>query len=282
MSPYRIAVVTVLAATVAAGACLAKSSKDLRVPKSADDSIAVIVQYSSKPGDEKSRRVSDRGGKLVRKLAHVDAAVYQVNAAALDDLEKDSDVEFISPDRAVAGTVQTAEYSINAVPYAQYRLNLPTCAMCSMSIAFVDSGIDATHPNFAGYHNSTSRIVYQQSFVGTDPKDLYGHGTHVAGIGAGLDNLSDLAGPNATRLFWSMTPLVNIVSLKALDANGKGTDSAVIAAIDRAIQLKSTYNIRVLNLSLGRPVMESYKSDPLCRAVERAWQAGIVDRKSVV
>ena len=61
-----------------------------------------------------------------------------------------------------------------------------------------------------------------------------------------------------------------------LDANGEGSDSYVIAAIDRAIQLKSTYNIRVMNLSLGRPVYESYADDPLCQAVEAAWRAGIV------
>src|SRR5207244_5670807 len=31
-----------------------------------------------------------------------------------------------------------------------------------------------------------------------------------------------------------------------------------------------------LNLSLGRGVFESYKLDPLCQAVEQAWNAGIV------
>src|SRR5207237_4615079 len=31
-----------------------------------------------------------------------------------------------------------------------------------------------------------------------------------------------------------------------------------------------------LSLSLGRPVFESYKLDPLCQAVEAAWKTGIV------
>ena len=53
-------------------------------------------------------------------------------------------------------------------------------------------------------------------------------------------------------------------------------DSAVIQAIDRAIELKPFYNIRVMNLSLGRSISESYTQDPLCQAVERAWKAGIV------
>jgi len=61
-----------------------------------------------------------------------------------------------------------------------------------------------------------------------------------------------------------------------LDQNGSGTDSQVIAAIQRAIALKNTYNIRVISMSLGRPVFECYTLDPVDQAVEAAWQAGIV------
>ena len=76
--------------------------------------------------------------------------------------------------------------------------------------------------------------------------------------------------------FKGIAPNVQLINLRVLDRNGSGTDSSVIAAIDRAIQLKSKYNIRVINLSLGRPVYESYTLDPLCQAVEAAYQAGIV------
>ena len=69
---------------------------------------------------------------------------------------------------------------------------------------------------------------------------------------------------------------MNLINLRVLDQNGAGTDSEVIAAIQTAIALKSTYNIRVINLSLGRPVWESYTLDPLCQAVEQAWKSGIV------
>ena len=73
-----------------------------------------------------------------------------------------------------------------------------------------------------------------------------------------------------------MAPNVNLINLQVLDQNGSGTDSNVIAAIDEAISLKSTYNIRVINLSLGQPVYESYTVDPLCQAAEAAWSSGIV------
>ena len=73
-----------------------------------------------------------------------------------------------------------------------------------------------------------------------------------------------------------MAPGANLINLRVLDATGTGSDSNVIAAIGTAIQLKSRYNIRVINLSLGRPVSESYTLDPLCQAAEAAWNAGIV------
>ena len=104
--------------------------------------------------------------------------------------------------------------------------------------------------------------------------DAYGHGTHVAGILAGDGGKS--TGLLYTRTFLGIAPGSKIVNLRVLDSEGRSTDSTVIAAIGRAIELKDTYGIRVINLSLGRPIFESYKKDPLCQAVERAWKAGIV------
>jgi len=52
--------------------------------------------------------------------------------------------------------------------------------------------------------------------------------------------------------------------------------SDVIEAIDWAIDNRRAYNIRVINLSLGAPVLQPYSDDPVCEAVERAVAAGIV------
>ena len=84
-----------------------------------------------------------------------------------------------------------------------------------------------------------------------DANDQYGHGTHVAGIIGGDGNKS--TGTSDFYTFEGIAPNVNLINLRVLDQNGPGTDSQVISAIQTAILLKYIYNIRVINLSLGRP-----------------------------
>ena len=73
-----------------------------------------------------------------------------------------------------------------------------------------------------------------------------------------------------------IAPQANLLDFQVLDQNGEGSDSLVILAIERAIEVKNQYNVGVINLSLGRPVYTSFAQDPLCQAVEAAWKAGIV------
>jgi subtilisin family serine protease len=85
------------------------------------------------------------------------------------------------------------------------------------------------------------------SLLSSNPAaDRYGHGQHIAGIIAANGQTSSCW--NCTRLFKGVAPDANLINLKVLAANGQGSDSAVIQAIDTAIALKSTYNIRVINL----------------------------------
>jgi serine protease AprX len=126
------------------------------------------------------------------------------------------------------------------------------------------------------WNSATTRVVYSKSWIndGLGGLDGDGHGTHVAGIIAG--NGYSSTGTQYNQTFKGLAPNANIVNLRVLDSTGAGTVSNVIDAIQTAVQLKSKYNIRVINLSLGTPVMESYTLDPLCQAVEAAWKAGIV------
>jgi subtilisin family serine protease len=115
------------------------------------------------------------------------------------------------------------------------------------------------------------RIVHFADFVDSRSAlyDDYGHGTHVAGIIAG-------SGPRSDGGRRGIAPGADLIVLKALDGDGNGYISNVIAALDYAIAHRDTYSIRIINLSVSAGVYESYHEDPLTLAARRAVDAGIV------
>ena len=258
-----------------------KLSKDLDALKGGHNgaTVDVIIQFNQTPTDVQNQNVGNKGGVLKTKLDVIKGAHYSVPVESLQSLADDPDVAYISPNRPLSGTsTSTLDYtpeSVNAqVAWQQWGLD-----GTGVGVAVIDSGVTAVGDLYWWIpSNQTygSRVVYSQNFVPgtTDSSDQYGHGTHVAGIIASQGWFS--TGSNFTHTFKGIAPNTNVINLRVLDQNGAGTDSSVIAAIQTAISLKSTYNIRVINLSLGRQVFESYTLDPLCQAVEAAWSAGIV------
>ena len=104
---------------------------------------------------------------------------------------------------------------------------------------------------------------------GNDPKDPFGHGTHVSSAASGDGNSSNGDYPGVARG-------APIVSVRVLDHNGRGFASDVIAGLDWVLSNQDAEQIRVVNLSLGQGISESADTDPLVAAVEAVWDAGIV------
>ena len=236
-----------------------------------DQHVSVIVRYKQAPVHRNRIAVERRGGVL-EALPRYGQELRLLRACLrAGRSDQRSDVEYDLAGPHGGGHARLCESAINAGIARQYGWNGN-----GITVAVIDSGIMDTHPDLQD-GSGKSRVVYAETFnfsEGNDYFDRYGHGTHVAAILGG--DASQSAGSQYTHTFCGIAPKVRFVSLKVLDRQGAGTDSAVIAAIQRAIALKDTYNIRVINLSLGRPVMESYSTDPLCQAVEQAWKAGIV------
>ena len=142
---------------------------------------------------------------------------------------------------------------------------VPGLAGRGIGVAVIDSGVDPRHWALAG------RVVASVDFTGGDGTDRFGHGTHVAATIAGA------AGRLAeTADYRGIASAARIVNLRVLGDDGSGLASYVIEAIDWAIENRKAYDIRVINLSLGAPVLQPYRDDPVCEAVERAVAAGIV------
>ena len=257
----------------------AKISPDLQGYNSTSQ-VQVIIQYA--PGTQVNcsgllplvdclvNDVLQLGGTIVVDLPLVNGVVATLDGNGIATLANNSNVVYISKDRTLAPFLSNAAPAVNA-PVAWSSGYTGT----GVSVALIDSGVD-NHPDLQMGLLPLSRVVYNQSFIPGDTTvgDEYGHGTHVAGLIAG-DGLSS-SGLGYSKTFIGMAPGADIVNLRVLNSNGEATDSEVIAAISQAIALKSEYNIRVINLSLGRAVFESYQLDPLCQAVEQAWKSGIV------
>ncbi|HEX3702467.1 MAG TPA: S8 family serine peptidase, partial [Vicinamibacterales bacterium] len=145
-----------------------------------------------------------------------------------------------------------------------------------IGVAVIDSGIatwhdDLTNQSSKVYPYGNQRVSAFVDFVNgrTSPYDDEGHGTHVAGIIAG--NGYDTQGQKA-----GSAPNASLVSLKVLDANGRGSVSNIIAALGWVLANHTKYNIRVVNISVGAGVTESYFTDPLTLAAKRVVDAGVV------
>ena len=145
-----------------------------------------------------------------------------------------------------------------------------------IGVAVIDSGIvswhdDLTNRSTTQYPYGNQRVSAFVDFVNGQalPYDDDGHGTHVAGIiaGNGFDSNGQRAG---------VAPDASLVVLKVLDGNGNGTISRVIQALDWVLANHTQYNVRVVNLSVGAAIRESYWTDPLTIAAKRLVDAGIV------
>lgn len=181
--------------------------------------------------------------------------------------------------------------------------------------AVLDSGIDKSHPHFAGGTLSDPRVARlhrdftiatasaapQSATIDSALTDPFGHGTHVAGIIAGQAP----AEPQQVRIAtndpitqglprWVERPVTpggalsgtasraNLVSLRVLDDNGRTLSSAIIDAIDYVRTVNGggrSLVIHGVNLSLGCgwfPRDYAAGQSPLCRELDLLVGTGVV------
>ncbi len=130
-----------------------------------------------------------------------------------------------------------------------------------VDVALIDSGITPVEDLAA-----PGKIVNGPdfSFDARRPElrhlDAFGHGTHLAGIIAGV------------------APQARLVNLKAANAEGVTSLTQLLLAIDYAVRYRKAngLDIRVITLAVGADNDSGYERAPLAYAVEQAWNAGIV------
>lgn len=227
--------------------------------------IPVIIQMRP---DCSLHECHDLAGELAAEateccvLEIIRGVAAEVPASRLSTLVDDERVARIAYDRQVRAFMDTAAPTVLANSVWERDLTGK-----GVTVAVIDTGL-YPHEDFTLPEN---RIAGFQDFVANrkEPYDDNGHGTHVAGVIAGN-------GRRSNGLYRGIAPDARLVGIKALDAYGSGALSNVIRGIDWCVRYKDRLGIRVINLSLGAPAQDSYRDDPLCRAVEVAWRRGIV------
>jgi major intracellular serine protease len=164
--------------------------------------------------------------------------------------------------------VESIESSVKEIPYGVNQLKAPKmwrqkeqgegCVVC-----ILDTGIDINHPDLK------EQIIAGKNFVEDAAEDDYsdknGHGTHVAGIIAAVEDDKGVVG---------VAPKAKLLIGRVLDANGSGSYQGIINGLMWAASWKGPNNerVRVINMSLGGP-----EDDPNLRtAILECVSKGIV------
>jgi serine protease len=171
-------------------------------------------------------------------------------------------VEVAGPVHAtVAGPdpFRTQQWALDQIPYEQAWATANTKG-AGITVGVVDTGSTANHPDLQG------QVLSGHSFLnnGTESNtaiDDNGHGTHVSGIIAAVNN-------NVTGISGA-APEVKIRPVKVLDSTGSGFNSDVASGITWEVD---NGDAQVVNLSLGGPAFDQ----ATCLAVRYAQQHDVL------
>jgi subtilisin family serine protease len=221
----------------------------------AGQEIGVIVKYRAGLSGEAIRALAaPAGGRVKNVYRRIPARALTMRAGDVAAYAAGDDVERIWPDLPVHTWLDASAPLLEAPRvWADGRRG------AGVKIAIVDTGIDTTHPDFAGRIQSTRDFSGQGSVA-----DGHGHGTHVAGIAAG-------SGAASGGKYIGLAPEALLYVAKVLDDSGNGVMSDVMAGIEWAVD----EGAQVINLSLGSPGPGD-GDDALSAMCDAAVEAGAV------
>ncbi|MEI2716521.1 MAG: S8 family serine peptidase [Candidatus Nanopelagicales bacterium] len=275
-SPFEPAVTqSAVAAPLASGEVPAAPSEVLAVPS---EVLAVPGEVPAVPGErggepspsaldevaagvaggEKMRLVVVRAGADGPEVTTQRVADTNDARGIVAELDADANLLAVGVDQRVhtVGTTDPMRADQWGLTALDVETAWPLATGRGVTVAVLDSGVDASHPDLAGaLVPGTSTRGGDRSAPDTDPN---GHGTHVAGvIAARANNGLGVAG---------VAPEASIMPVKVLGSDGSGWLSDVTEGIVWATDHGAT----VINLSLGGP-----DASVMAPAVEYAQRRGV-------
>jgi subtilisin len=215
-------------------------------PPAASADVIVIFREGTSPF-QRDQILRGAGAIPARHFQRVAAAAARVPTPFVRAaLEQDPDVVAIVPDRAIGAHPKPPKgggggggSSAQVTPLGVQRIGAAGVSQtgAGVGVAVVDTGLDFSHQDLhVGADCFTAFSACQ---------DDNGHGTHVGGIIAALDNTIDVVG---------VAPGATLYAIKVLDGTGSGSDSTLMAGLDWIADHAGSVSppIRVVNMSLGR------------------------------
>lgn len=186
----------------------------------------------------------------------------ELPARAVAAIARDSRVDYVEPDQVAwaFGEVPTGVDRIEADKNGTAQID-GVDQRVDVDIAIIDTGV-ASHADLNIFRTiDCTQGNPVRTTCGTGGADGNGHGTHVAGTAAALDNGSGVVG---------VAPGARIWGVKVLGDDGSGRISWIVAGIDYVTGNASA--IEAANMSLGCECSSAAMDD----AITRSTNAGVV------
>ena len=235
--------------------------------------IEIIVQ--KRPGSDSLPLVQSVGGILVAETPIINGFVAKVPADSLLKFGQQEGVLRYSISHSVSltgdsgRTMKIGEGNQFRRPEKldnDYRQLVEADAVrekgMGVTIAVLDSGVAADPFSRTSLNLVRSIAINPKA---TTPDDLYGHGTHVAGIINGK-------GPNEVS---GIAPAAKLINVKLGDDQGVLTEIDLLLGLQWVYDFKDDYQIKIVNLSVSSDTAGPYMDSPLSAAVEQLWLNGV-------
>lgn len=197
-----------------------------------------LIGFYREPGRMEVNMVELLGGEIFRQFEFIDVIAATMTPEAASKLAGDRSVKYIEIDAPVYATNQDVPWGIERV-FGNESYEFDTWNYTrgdGVAVAILDSGISINHEDL--HSQILGGINTLQGARPDNYNDGHGHGTHVAGTVAAIDNDLGVVG---------VGPEIGLYAVKVMDDQGRGTWSSVAAGIEWTVE----QNIPLLNMSLG-------------------------------
>src|SRR5436190_2062959 len=234
----------------------------------------VVITFDHKPVNSDFvmlQSLGIRGGRFLNELPIV---LTSINRTQFNALKTKAGIRSLYANRTFklldleGRTITGVEQLIRDVETTTRNGGLPVTGK-NIGVAYIDTGIDATHPDLQLGQNVMQNVYFATADLPVEPPAGFlpvvpvenvptsdiegGHGTFGAGVTAGT-------GAASGGLYTGMAPGAKLIGIRAGNDVGLST-YAIVQAMDYALVNQVRYNIRVCNNSWGT-VLADLPYDP--------------------